>query len=53
MIGVSAVLFSSCVTLGKYEALESKNAQLRRDYNTTQSELSDLRDVRTSRSALR
>ena len=44
LIGVSAVLFSSCVTLGKYEALESKNAQLRRDYNTTQSELSDLRD---------
>ncbi|MCR4815879.1 MAG: OmpA family protein [Bacteroidales bacterium] len=38
------LVFSSCVTLGKYEALESKNAQLRRDYNTSQSELSDLRD---------
>lgn len=35
---------SSCVTLGKYEALESRNAQLRREYNTSQSELGDLRD---------
>ena len=43
-IGIAAVLFSSCVTLGKYEALESKNAQLRREFNTSQSELSDLRD---------
>ena len=43
-IGITAVLFSSCVTLGKYEALESKNAQLRREFNTSQSELSDLRD---------
>lgn len=43
-MGLSAALFSSCVTLGKYEALESKNAQLRREYNTSQSELSDLRD---------
>ena len=38
------LLFSSCVTLGKYEALENKNAQLRREFNTSQSELSDLRD---------
>ena len=44
LMGLSAALFSSCVTLGKYEALESKNAQLRREYNTSQSELSDLRD---------
>lgn len=44
LIGIAAVLFSSCVTLGKYEALESKNAQLRREFNTSQSELSDLRD---------
>lgn len=43
-IGIAAFLFSSCVTLGKYEALESKNAQLRREFNTSQSELSDLRD---------
>lgn len=43
-MGLSAALFSSCVTLGKYEALESRNAQLRREYNTSQSELSDLRD---------
>lgn len=38
------LFFSSCVTLGKYEALENKNAQLRREFNTSQSELSDLRD---------
>ncbi|MBO7489100.1 MAG: OmpA family protein [Bacteroidales bacterium] len=43
-LAIGAVLFTSCVTLGKYEALESKNAQLRREFNTTQSELSDLRD---------
>ena len=44
IIGLAALSFSSCVTLGKYEALESRNAQLRREYNTSQSELSDLRD---------
>jgi chemotaxis protein MotB len=43
-IGITALLFGSCVTLGKYEALESKNAQLRRDFNTSQSELGDLRE---------
>lgn len=43
-LGLAALLFSSCVTLGKYEALESKNAQLRREFNTSQSELNDLRD---------
>ena len=43
-VGLAAMTLTSCVTLGKYEALESKNAQLRRDYNTSQSELSDLRD---------
>ncbi len=47
-IGLSALLFSSCVTLGKYEALESKNAQLRREFNTSQSELNDLRDENAS-----
>ena len=40
----AALLFSSCITLGKYEELESKNAQLRREFNSSQSELSDLRD---------
>lgn len=44
LIGFTAVMFSSCVTLGKYEALETKNAQLRRDFNASQSELGDLRD---------
>lgn len=44
LVGLSALCMSSCVTLGKYEALESRNAQLRREFNTTQSELSDLRD---------
>ncbi len=42
--GLSALLLTSCVTLGKYEELELKNTQLRREFNTTQSELSDLRD---------
>ena len=44
VVGLSALCFSSCVTLGKYEALESRNVQLRREFNTAQSELSDLRD---------
>ena len=44
LIGLSALCMTSCVTLGKYEALESRNAQLRREFNTSQSELSDLRD---------
>lgn len=44
MLGMSALLFGSCVTFGKYDALEAKNLQLRRDYNAAQSELNDLRD---------
>ena len=44
LVAFAALTLSSCVTLGKYEALESKNAQMRREYNTAQSELSDLRD---------
>lgn len=44
LVGLSALCMSSCVTLGKYEALESRNVQLRREFNTVQSELSDLRD---------
>lgn len=44
IIALSALCFSSCVTLGKYEAIESRNAQLRREFNTAQSELADLRD---------
>ena len=44
IIGTAALLCSSCVTLEKYEDLERRNAQLRREMNTTQSELGDLRD---------
>lgn len=45
LAGFSALLlFSSCVTLGKYEALESKEAQLRRQYNATVYELNDLKE---------
>ncbi|MBP5548405.1 MAG: OmpA family protein [Bacteroidales bacterium] len=44
LIGLSTLCLTSCVTLGKYEAMESRNAQLRREYNTAQSELSDLRE---------
>ena len=44
IIALASLCLSSCVTLGKYEAIESRNAQLRREYNTAQSELADLRD---------
>ncbi len=44
LLAMGTLLFSSCVTLGKYEALESKNTQLRRDYNAVQGELNDLRE---------
>lgn len=43
-VALGTLLATSCVTLDKYEAIEAKNAQLRRDYNSVQSELSDLRD---------
>ncbi|MCR4829411.1 MAG: OmpA family protein [Bacteroidales bacterium] len=42
--GLALLLFSSCVTLGKYEALETKEAQLRRQYNATVYELNDLKE---------
>jgi len=44
LICLGALTCSSCVTLGKYELLESKNSQLRKEFNATQSELNDLRD---------
>ncbi|MBP5326441.1 MAG: OmpA family protein [Bacteroidales bacterium] len=44
LVCMAALACSSCVTLGKYEELESRNVQLRRDINATQSELNDLRD---------
>lgn len=43
-VALGTLAITSCVTLDKYEAIEAKNAQLRRDYNSVQSELSDLRD---------
>ena len=43
-VALGTLMVTSCVTLDKYEAIEAKNAQLRRDYNSVQSELSDLRD---------
>lgn len=40
----SVVLTSSCVTLGKYEALETKNAQIKKEMNVLRSELKDMKD---------
>lgn len=45
LIAMSALLFSSCVTLGKYEALEASNTKLRRDFNSTKDELSEANDL--------
>jgi chemotaxis protein MotB len=44
LIATGAMLFGSCVTFGKYEALESNHTQLRRDFNAVQGELNDLRE---------
>lgn len=44
IMGLCVLLCSSCVTYGKYSLLETKNAQLRKDYNATMSEINDLRD---------
>ena len=44
LIATGAMLFGSCVTFGKYEALESNHTQLRRDFNAVQGELNAVRD---------
>lgn len=44
MIGVGVMLCSGCVTLGKYEALESTNSHIRKEWNMTKQELSELQE---------
>lgn len=41
---LSAVLASSCVTLGKYEALESTNNKIKKEWNMTKQELSEMKE---------
>lgn len=38
------LLCSSCVTLGKYEALEAKNLQIKKEHNVTKQELKEMRE---------
>ncbi|MBO4307340.1 MAG: OmpA family protein [Bacteroidales bacterium] len=49
IVGLGAILFGSCVPLGKYEAIEYKNTQLRRELNTAQGELNDLKEENAER----
>lgn len=44
LIAVASVAMTSCVTYGRYQALESSEQQLRKEINSTKNELSDLRD---------
>lgn len=41
---LAALLVSGCVTLGKYETLESANTHMRKEWNMTKQELSELQD---------
>ncbi len=43
LMGMGAILCSSCVTLGKYEALQATNNQLKKEHNVTRQELADMR----------
>lgn len=38
------ILSTSCVTLGKYEAMEAANNQLKKEHNVTRQELADMRE---------
>ena len=44
LIGLCTSLCSSCVTLGKYEALEATNNMLKKEHNVTRQELQDMKD---------
>ena len=44
LIGLCASLCTSCVTLGKYEALEASNNMLKKEHNVTRQELQDMKD---------
>lgn len=41
--GITALLSTSCVTLGKYETLESANRSMKKEWTMTKAELSDMR----------
>lgn len=43
-VSLVALTLSSCVTLGKYEALEATNNKLRKEHNVTRQELLDLKE---------
>lgn len=44
ILAIGSVLLSGCVTLGKYEALESTNSHIRKEWNMTKQELSELQE---------
>lgn len=44
IIGLGALSLSSCVTLGKYEALEATNNAIKKEHNVTRQELFDLKE---------
>lgn len=44
IIGLAALSLSSCVTLGKYEALEATNNAIKKEHNVTRQELFDLKE---------
>lgn len=44
ILGLGATMLSSCVTLGKYEALEATNNQIRKEHYVTRQELLDLQE---------
>ncbi|MDY5969842.1 MAG: OmpA family protein [Bacteroidales bacterium] len=44
LLAAATLLFASCVTLGKYEALEAANNQMKKEHNVTRQELADMRE---------
>lgn len=44
LIATAALTLSSCVTLGKYEALEATNNKIKKEHNVTRQELLDLKE---------
>jgi chemotaxis protein MotB len=44
LLSLGATLCASCVTLGKYEALEAANNQMKKEHNVTRQELADMRE---------
>lgn len=44
LLAAATLLCASCVTLGKYEALEAANNQMKKEHNVTRQELADMRE---------